>query len=71
MARWQKRKLQKPSVPIDNEPSFITSDVLKIVKSLEETKEQHGELEKKYAMLTSYLKRNGIEIPDFMLKNKQ
>ena len=67
----KKKIVEKPTTTVDREPSFTTSDVLKIVKSLEETKEKHDELEKKYTMLTSYLKRNGIEIPDFILKNNQ
>ena len=56
---------------VQHEPSLTTSDILKIVKSLEDTKEKYDELEKKYSMLTSYLKRNGIEVPDFILQNKQ
>ena len=67
----KKKIVEKPTTTVHREPSFTTSDVLKIVKSLEETKEKHDELEKKYTMLTSYLKRNGIEVPDFILKNKQ
>ena len=64
----KKKIVEKPVTTVHREPSFTTSDVLKIVKSLEEAKEKHDELEKKYAMLTSYLQRSGIEVPDFILK---
>ncbi|MGI0021613.1 MAG: hypothetical protein ACRD9Q_02015 [Nitrososphaeraceae archaeon] len=67
----KKKIVEKPTITVHHEPSFTTSDVLKIVKSLEEAKEKHDELEKKYTILTSYLKRNGIEVPDFIMKNKQ
>lgn len=67
----KKKIVETPTSSVHREPSFTTSDVLRIVKSLEDIKEKHNELEKKYAMLTSYLKRIDIEIPDFILKNKQ
>ena len=67
----KKKIVEKLSTTVHHEPSFTTSDVLKIVKSLEDTKEKHNELEKKHTMLISYLKRNGIKIPDFILKNEQ
>jgi len=67
----KKKIVEKPPITVHHEPSFTTTDILRIVKSLEETKEKHDELEKKHAMLISYLKRNGIEIPDFIVKNKQ
>ena len=67
----KKKIVEKPLTTIRHEPSFTSTDVLRIVKNLEETKEKHDQLEKKYGMLTSYLQRNGIEIPDFILKNKE
>lgn len=60
------KKKIKIKEPIQ-ESNSLTDDYIKMAKRFEELTEKHDRLEKRYAQLTIYLKKNGIEIPDHVV----
>ncbi len=59
----QKIKVEKPV----EEKTILTDDYIRMAKRFEELLEKHNHLEKRYAQIVTYLKRNGIQIPDHII----
>ncbi|HSD05463.1 MAG TPA: hypothetical protein VLB45_06915 [Nitrosopumilaceae archaeon] len=61
----KKIKVEKPIV--EKPVNSITDDYVKLAKRFEEMSEKYDILEKKHVQLTTYMKRNGIAIPDHIM----
>ena len=65
-----KQKIKVEKIIQEKIPDSLTDDYIRMAKRFEELSEKHNHLEKRYAHLVMYLKRNGIEIPDHIIIDK-
>jgi hypothetical protein len=61
----------KPKKKIDPQTAPQTTfDLAQMEKNLDEMREKHRQLEEKYTRLMQYLRKNAIEVPDFLFQKE-
>ena len=61
----KQKTIEKP-IEEKTDTQNLTDDYIKMAKRLQEISEKYDHLENKYSKLITYMKRNRIEIPDYM-----